>query len=574
MQTQTKQIILFSLFCLLLLAGCSGDSDSTPPDELLLEWTSPEAARAIEPSEHLVARFNQALDASTVSATAFWVETENGDRLYGDISLNAGGRELELVLDEPLQLLIQYEAVLHRDLTSEAGHGLGEHHRWTFVRDIVWSEPDELAPAYMPEDLDESSNYRVRSSAALNRQGAGLIAWAEGTATFPAEGQVFHTRHHDPVLGWSDPEPITEHTGALHLIPDIAVDEAGNILLTWQVRESHPDPDTSWLFIPHYRYYSAEDGWHDLGNGPGEGNTRSLSVGPEPLGDGRFIGQYLRNNEDGERQWIYALFDPDTGWSTDDVPIPGESADIGTVDFTANGQGDALFAWQQRVGEATDGQWMLQYHADTGWSDPHHMTSWQIGPDHDMTIRSLALNDDGKAAALWAGQDEQLASPMLWSAIYEPGEGWSDAEQVTGEYGREALITVAPEGEVLALNSGNTPYRGSLYARRYESGQGWQAPETLTQNLSYPTNIMQARWDDDGSLVLLTLEASDGERDIVVWVYHPEQGWTNGSDFGRMRDNPQFLTFVLPIQGPRIMMMWAYEGPDHQSYHFLSSKGY
>lgn len=572
----TRQwLVLVTLGVSLTLTGCDNGkngNNSPPPSELLLQWTSLDVGQTNESNEHLVARFNQPLDANTISATSFWVEKENGDHLYGSISLNAGGRELELALDEPLQLLDTYEAVLHRDLTSEAGHGLGEHHRWSFRRDIVWPEPDELAPVYMPEDLGEYRNYRVRSSAALNSQGAGLMAWTEGTAIHPPEGQVFYTRHHDPVLGWSDPQPITEHTGALHLVPDITVDESGNALLTWQVRESHPDPDTNFRFIPHYRYYSADDGWNDLGNGPGEYSTRSLSLNPQPLGGGRFIGQYVRNNEQGEREWIYAIFDPDTGWSTGDVPIAGESADIGVVDFTANGQGDALFAWQQRVGEATDGQWMMHYHAEEGWSDPHHM-SWEIGPDHDLNIRSLALNDDAKGAVLWSDQDENRTS-RLWSAIHEPEEGWGNAEQVTSEPGRETLITIGPEGDVLALNSGQRPNREHLYARRYEPEQGWQAPDIVTQSLSYPTNIMQARWNTNGSLVLAALKANDGQRDIAFWHYHPDQGWTDVSDFGRMGEQPHFLTFALPSQGPRIMMMWAYEPPESRSLHFLSSEGY
>lgn len=603
MRTTTHRTLMFKLLCLALLAGCnsyssgssepeSSDSASeieseakeTTTDELVLEWTNPEAGQSLGTREPLVARFNQTLDESALSETVFWVETDSGDRLYGDISLQDNGHELKLELDEPLHLLTDYEAVLHRDLESEAGHALGEHHRWTFrTRDMAWSEAELLAPAFLPDDLDESDFYPVSSRVELNRDGVGMMAWTESRFR---ETSDIHLRHHDPVLGWSDPEVVSELTDERHSVPRFNVDDAGNALLVWDIRRDNPDPDADRSFIHNqrYRYYSAEDGWSDLGDGPREeSTTRFGAMLTEPLGDGRFIGHFRQNDEAGVRQWYYMIFDPDSGWSTDTVPLPHSAADLESIRLTTNNQGEVLFAWYKRRGEEDHGVWLMEYHKDDGWSDARRMFTWETGGGGTFNMHTLVLEDDGRGGLVWEEPDEHLGKSVLWYALRDPDTGWGQPVQLTvagsNEHDNYALLTFGPEGETLLLTQAGSFRSSTLRARRYEPGQGWQAPEIIGRNQHGSNTGLKAGWGPDGSLVLVTRQntehSSMSHRDIIVRRYHPDHGWDNGSILGHMGDSSYAHAFALPTQGPRMIMVWAYQpSEDGEPVRILSSRGF
>ncbi|MCH8551177.1 MAG: Ig-like domain-containing protein [Natronospirillum sp.] len=604
MQWTTHRTLLAGLLCLTLLAGCNSDSSSgssgydstdnaaenepepneTGTDDLVLEWTSPEAGQSLGAREPLVARFNQALDAGAITETVFWVETDSGDRLYGDVSLQDDGHELKLVLDETLQLLTDYDAVVHRDLKSEAGYGLDDHLRWTFrTRDIAWSEAELLAPAFVPDDLDPSDFYPVSSRVELNRDGVGMMAWTESRFQ---ETSDIHLRHHDPVLGWSEPDVVSELADERHSVPRFNVDDAGNALLVWDIRRDNPDPDAdrSFIYNQRYRYYSAEEGWSDAGDGPREeSTTRFGAMLTEPLGDGRFIGHFRQNDEDGVRQWYYMIFDPDTGWSTDTVPLPHSAADLESIRLTTNNQGRILFTWHKRRGDEDHGVWLLEYQEDDGWSDARRMLTWESGGVGTFNMHSLVLEDDGRAGLVWEERDEHLGKSVLWSALRDPDMGWGQPEQVTvagsNEHDNYALLTFGPGGETLLLTQAGGFRSSTLRARRYEPGQGWQSPDIIGRNQHGSNTGLKARWGDDGALILVsrqnTEHSSLSQRDIIVRRYHPDHGWNNGSFLGHIGDGSYPLAFALPTQGPRIIMVWAYQpSEDGEPDRILSSQGY
>ncbi|TGG93944.1 hypothetical protein E4656_07090 [Natronospirillum operosum] len=590
-----------TLAILLLLAGCnsqnsgsgsagstadtgSTESSTSAADGFAVESTFPSPEWSLGTREPLTARLTQPLDENSIAATVFWVEAENGDRLYGDISLQGDGRELQLALDEPLNLRTDYTAVLHRDLRSESGDELGEHYRWSFrTRDIVWSDPELLAPAFVPGDLDASAYYPVSMNVDLNRDGVGMMAWTESLFR---ETSDIHLRHHDPVLGWSDPEVVSELSDERHSVPRFSVDDAGNALLIWEITRDNPDPDADRdiIFNYRYRYYSADDGWSDTGDGPREESIiRHGAMLTEPLGDGRFIGHFRQNDEAGERQWYYLIFDPDTGWSTDTVPLPHSAGDLESIRLTTNNQGEVLFAWHKLRGEEDHGVWLLEYNEDDGWSDARRMFTWESGGVGTFNMHSVVLEDDGRAGLVWEERDEHLGKSVLWSALRDPDTGWDQPDQVTvagsDEHDHSALLTFGPEGETLLLTQAGSFRSSTLRARRHEPGQGWQTPEIISRDHHGNNTGLNARWGADGSLVLVTRQntehSSMSHRNIIIRRYHPDHGWDNGSFVGHQGDYSSAHAFALPTLGPRMIMVWAYQpSEDGESIRIMSSEGY
>src|SRR3990172_679861 len=238
----------------------------------------------------------------------------------------------------------------------------------------------------------------------------------------------------------------------------------------------------------------------DIARGDVDGWWPSLAV--HPSGDAIVVWvQY------GDRMDIWAnRYVVGEGWGTPEV-IDANADDARVPDVAMDDAGNAVAVWYQvdREGDVTRiDVWANRYGVGEGWG-----AAVRIGVDNlgYAMFPSVAVDAAGNAIAVWEQELEQPGGPgdQVWANRYVVGEGWEGATLLESyEEGNAAAPRVrsSRSGTALAAWSQQDTVIGTcscstLWARLYQPGSGWGAPERI----SGPLAGFDLAIDDSGSAI-------------------------------------------------------------------------
>lgn len=191
----------------------------------------------------------------------------------------------------------------------------------------AWGEPQPLSLEY------ESAQ---ATGIAINEAGVAIAVWVQ---TVGEEISVWSSRSAADGGGWSDAVRIDRADGGAALLPEIALDAAGNAIAVWTA-------------------------------------------------------------DDGMRQNIWAnRFAADGGWSAA-APIEDGDADATVPRIAMDRAGNALVIWTQD--SARKVPWVRWFDASKQAWDPAEALEPEAGSESDSTFGRIAVAPDGRAIAVWA----------------------------------------------------------------------------------------------------------------------------------------------------------------------------
>ncbi len=313
--------------------------------------------------------------------------------------------------------------------------------------------------------LDDAGD-ATEAQVALNDDGRAVAVWQQ------RNGAHYHVmaRHFSPDEGWGAVVAVETNEAGSAFSPQVAMDDAGNVLVVWQ--QSNGVQESIWAnrFVP-------AKGW-----GKAmliENNDIGPAVNPRVVMNesGEAIVVWRQNTGGDEEQIWASRFVTAAGWS-EAVQISGDSSRDGWVpDVAISQDGSAVAVW---VGwhDGSLRTWARHYTPGKGWGvvEP-------IGPDLPERADSprIAMNDGGEAMAVW----EQLNDTRydIWSNRFIPGEGWGNPGRVgTGSVANASSPRVAIDGSgnAIVVWQQSDSAKESIWAIRFEAKSGWGDPARIS----------------------------------------------------------------------------------------------
>jgi hypothetical protein len=155
-------------------------------------------------------------------------------------------------------------------------------------------------------------------------------------------------------------------------------------------------------------------------------------------------------------------------------------SDLGSVDVAINASGNGMAVWCRHYGQASI------------WGRPFVSGQWgpvqQISAGVAIAAAQVAIDDSGRALAVWRHQEDFARPTMLLASTYEPSTGqWSTPATIQHDavVGHVIMprLAMTPSGEgLLAVQQDthrydpNTPTPSSIWAVHYSPVTGWDTP--------------------------------------------------------------------------------------------------
>jgi hypothetical protein len=293
------------------------------------------------------------------------------------------------------------------------------------------------------------------------------------------------------------------------LLPAVTVDAQGNTLAMWvtlsaggatsEIWASRSAPGKAWATPTRL---DTTDGTLDM-TGPGSNPPQLVGTA-----DGHAVALWEQFSPAAGGFALWARpFDPASGWGTPAQVVPNLTSAVYTAGIDA--QGNTLVAWEQKTAVANSQIAASRYTPGGTWSAPQLIpVPAQTGPgaipgsgggDGIFNVTpNLAMNAAGNAVVAWRQTD--LTHSNLWTASYDPSNGWTNSAPavivvdntkqqvfapVVGIDGK-ANVTLA-WGEADFDNAGS---HTTTMSQRYVPGTGWQSAQAVTAPVSDSSSVV------------------------------------------------------------------------------------
>lgn len=449
-----------------------------------------DGAESAEPGASIVVEFSEALDPETVTSES--VQILDGETpVPGTLSYKDS--VATFVAEVPFTLLASYEVRVTEEVADLAGAALLEAHRSTFsVRDGSWHVIDL-----------EGKLSSLAPSSPLTSDGSLLLAWSgngvETCPTFAAWLGLEQTK--------LTPQPFTQAADYCYSTLAAAVDGTG--VVSWNgsgISYAQLYDDEAWQEESLQVTASSESYVSLLGASPLGVVTRFVDADAGGL-------TAVRTGADGT-------------WESSPDVIAEPQAIYPTaperVGFDREGNG--VVAFLARDSSSTRQQMMVsRYTVARGkWGAAVAIPGSAGEPNEAFGDRSVPVVDvapTGEALVVWS---EGPYPGRLMSSYFDPDDGWSAAELVSGTVKVVATELNHPrltyDGERFVAAWLGEPDDGvrRVFTARYDVAEGWASPEGHDAKRTLPAvEQPQVASDHHGNLLLLWRTGSPG---MFPWV--------------------------------------------------------
>ncbi|HWC48186.1 MAG TPA: hypothetical protein VG448_04840 [Solirubrobacterales bacterium] len=360
----------------------------------------------------------------------------------------------------PVDISEASESIVTPDVALDSeGNATAVWTRWNGTANVVetsfrpagqgWETPETLAEATSPQIV-------------VDRNGNWTVDWERSAGS----NVVIETTSRAPGGSWSEPVEVSEFAQGFDPEPFLAVDWEGNNTIVWVQEET---------VMSSFRVFAGEWG-EPIPLSEGESFT------PQAAMDGRGDATAVWMHHEGSHYVVESSYRPEQGeWGEATVvSVPGEEGGNPHVAFSGGvvGNGNSLVVW---CGE-DEGEERLRaaYRLHGGeWGEPTDVSA----PGEEVESPRTAIDLDGNALAVWAGNTGELGADIVHAAYMPLGEEWEDPVALSADGGNgfpnDAVFDSHGNASVIwerwdgTTNLVQTAYR--------PAGEEWEAPVDLSE---------------------------------------------------------------------------------------------
>jgi hypothetical protein len=320
--------------------------------------------------------------------------------------------------------------------------------------------------------MDEDARYPVVT---VGGNGSFYVAWQHTPVGGSGSTGIWVNRY-IPGSSWSGPLQISTGTTAAN-VPAIAADGSGNAIVTW-----HQANASAFLEVQASRL-AVSSGWSAptiLGTSAAAHNFAPY-VAMDPAGNGMVTWNRATNTATG----IYAVcavpYRTGLGWQVP-ASIPSLQAGVDGFDdaygaAVAMSAGGAVVGWAESVNGAVYRPFARVWNPTTGtWS-----AAATVAGTQDASNPEVGIDASGKVHAAWM-QFSGTDWIDLYVGSYAPGGTFSVSSQpveaLTGGIGYLSLQVTPAGSAALVWNQMNGPV-ANIYGLHFDPSRGWGAPALL-----------------------------------------------------------------------------------------------
>ncbi|MEM8605862.1 MAG: Ig-like domain-containing protein [Myxococcota bacterium] len=446
----------------LAIAACADDGAAP----LQVETTEPlDLAVEVSPDAEVTLTFSEPLDASTVTTDTVEVRHEGGTTMGG--SWRVEGSTATFTPDLPFALMSTYEATVSPAVTSEAGGRLERAASSSFtVREGAWGIAERIQ-INDPGSVAQG----VPPSVVFDPTGGALVVWSQENEA--GLDSIWSSRFVDGT--WTAAELLenddVHDAGGAH----VAIDASGNAVAVWH--QSDGNEFSVWA----NRFVDGAWGTAELLENDDTAQALAPRVALDAAGNGLVSWTRLEEIEVPEvppESWpaeasVWATRLVDGAWGTPEAleqdPLLAPFATEVVLDAAGNGlvvwNGADTSSFYLHAARYADGEFAPTERIDAPAPTPITLAQVQV-----------ALDPSGNGMAVW------MEGGALWARPFAEGS-WGDAEIIEGEDPIDGLpqLALGPNGNGLVVweTLGTHPI-DSLFAKPLVDGQ-WGAAERIAE---------------------------------------------------------------------------------------------
>jgi len=452
--------------------------------------------------------FSVSIDASTAPGNVRLLAMPGGTVVTTLMQVSTS--HVTLTPQSRLAPLAQYTVQIDTGLRGVNGEPLAAATSVSFTtRDRGWLG----AQLVETENLGNASAWDVKFDSAGN----GWATWVQ----FNGTRNSVRVARYLPGVGWENPAAVIENNPGDANNPQIAIDPAGNVMVTWNQRITSPFRLDQWA-----NRYTAGSGWGT----PTLIESGAFNVSGEPRiavdAAGNVTAVWPQSLSATTGAEILAnRFVPGSGW--------GSAILLGTVGAGAAFEpeigldtlGNAVVTWRQGMtpANAEHSVWTNRYTAGAGWSGPSVI---ETNPNHAI-FPVVGVDGPGNAVALWVQTDSAGHVADLNFNRFIPGTGWGTATPfgaVTAPLDERIAINSAGNGFVVWRqdNAGSTD---TVWARPYSTSTGFGSFALIDTPLAGNSMRPTIAVDPSGNAFAVWIRADGADYNIWANHYTTTGGW-------------------------------------------------
>ena len=240
-------------------------------------------------------------------------------------------------------------------------------------------------------------------------------------------------------------------------------------------------------------------------------------------GEGNVMAVWLQSNGSG-RSVFASQYTAGGVWSEAEL-IEDSNEDVISPLIAMSKEGHAVVVWRQT--NETTAMWDIWgnvYVEGTGWTGAKPVAA--NGSYNDAHC-DLTIDSSGNAAVVWA----RLTSPTeVLMSRREAGSSWSAAVPIDesgtadamypsiGVDGTDSLLVTWIQEEMSVF---------SVWAKRYDSTEGWNAPEKLADSGDSGHTVLSVSEGGDAICAWTDLNGTTSLYDVYSCIYRLDYGWSN-----------------------------------------------
>lgn len=429
------------------LAACGGSKQANPPEETeqqgeemqtqtgdmsVLSATPLIFSQQVARDAEVEVQFSENLNASSLTGSRFQL-LRDGDPIAGTISIPQADRAV-FTPDRELDLLTTYQPIVSSEIEDASGLPMAQGYEWAFVtRDGVWGEQDDLA-------------YGSVDQPAIT--GAGDAFWAMYIRDNLFSGQKDLFAHplgtEEMVVAVklvSNGDNDGQVTGSI----SAKVFSDGDVLAVWE-EEAEDGRDEIW----YNRYDHTNRTWGKSARVAADNFDRySPRLVSSNRADRVFVEYQLNDSLSGKTDIMMVEYVRSTeDWRNEAVLANDldKAAGDGEVSVVMDQSGNMMALWFE------NGTVRTRYFDTTGpgWGDIKIISSSDAGKPHRGS--AIVVDTQGDYIASWSQYDGVLAEPYIWTSRFTAGDGWSEAQTVSGSaQGARPVMRVNKDDNIMML---------------------------------------------------------------------------------------------------------------------------
>jgi hypothetical protein len=386
----------------------------------------------------------------------------------------------------------------------------------------LWAQETPQLGFEMPIQIADATADKNSPVLAIDSAGNIVLAWTQlAPGSSYAVWTAYYTKKADT---WSTPKQLSSF-GNITINPEIAMDGNGNVIVAWLVNSQNV----------YAAYFDASAGWANgwtqeklLGNGV----INSICIAMDDTGNGMVVWPQLFSGIRARyfTKQNFTLYGWDNAW-TDTYTI-SETLIPTQANVTFDGLGNTIVVWNNiQLGELLSARYESEQGWPAGWSVPTTISSDIAPSSFPVIAASNATQGDyvGNAMVVWLSPN----NTSVQACLYTNNTGWQAPVSLTSDISIEYIVphvAMDNNGNAVALWQQNTANESSIYSTQFTAAtDSWDLPATRISPVSQNTESPNLAMDTNGHAIATWYRTKENPDTTIDLIIQASQNKTDGT---------------------------------------------